>query len=131
MEITMAGMTTRSLWFVILTGVIAAGILSRMIHTGWIVFDKHLGDALYAVMFYVIIRLCWIATPALRVATAAIVIMTALEFFQLTLIPLHMSASANTLTRITARLLGTEFSFWDLLAYAVGIGALWLIDSRR
>ena len=101
-----------------------------MIQTGWIILDKYLGDALYAVMFYVILRLCWPVAPARRVAIAAIAIMTALEFFQLTLIPLHMLASPNLFIRVTARLLGTEFSFLDLLAYAVGIGCLWLVDSR-
>ena len=37
----------------LLAAIIAAGILSRVIHTGWIVFDKYLGDALYAAMVYV------------------------------------------------------------------------------
>ncbi len=123
-------MTTRRFWLLFLAGIIALGIISRTIHTGWIVFDKYLGDALYAVMFYVILRLCWPVAPARRVAIAAMAIMTVLEFFQLTLIPLHMSASPNLLIRIAARLLGTEFSFLDLLAYAVGIGCLWLVDSR-
>jgi len=32
--------------------IIALGILSRLIHTGFVVLDKYLGDALYAAMVY-------------------------------------------------------------------------------
>ena len=35
------------------------GILSRVVHTGLVVFDKYLGDALYAAMVYTILRLFW------------------------------------------------------------------------
>ena len=96
--------------------IIAAGISSRMIHTGWILFDKYLGDALYAAMVYVIVRL-------FRPTGAAIAmgIMTALELFQLTMIPAHLLTSPHWFVRIAARLMGTDFSFLDLTAYAVGI----------
>lgn len=96
--------------------IIAAGISSRMIHTGWILFDKYLGDALYAAMVYVIVRLF---RPT--GAVIAMAIMTALELFQLTMIPTHLLTSPHWFVRIAARLMGTEFSFLDLEAYAVGI----------
>jgi hypothetical protein len=54
--------------------------------------------------------------------------MTAIETFQLTLIPAHMLASSHVIVRICARLLGTQFSFLDLLAYGVGIACLALVD---
>jgi len=47
--------------------------------------------------------------------------MVALEVFQLTLIPAHIIASDSLAVRTIARLLGTQFSFYDLCAYAVGI----------
>ena len=43
----------------LLAAIVATGILSRVIHTGWIVFDKYLGDALYAAMVYLLISLVW------------------------------------------------------------------------
>ena len=46
-------------WLLCLVGIIAAGILSRVVHTGFAVFDKYLGDALYAAMVYAILRLFW------------------------------------------------------------------------
>ncbi|MEP7353167.1 MAG: DUF2809 domain-containing protein [Acidobacteriota bacterium] len=124
----LSGLRSRTFWVVCLVGIIAMGILSRVVHTGWIVFDKYLGDALYAAMVYVILRLCW-RTAA--VAVPAMVAMTAIELFQLTEIPLRWLASERLLVRIYARLMGTEFSFMDLLAYAVGIGCMYFADGRR
>lgn len=113
-------------WACSLAVLVAAGIGSRLLHTGNILFDKYLGDALYAAMVYAILRLF-----RRRAAVPAMVIMTALEFFQLTLIPAHMLGNSHLAVRIAARLLGTQFSFLDLLAYAVGIGALRLSDAHQ
>jgi hypothetical protein len=113
-------------WALILIGIIATGILSRVVHTGLILFDKYLGDALYAAMVYVILRLAWKSAP---VVVPAIAVMIAIELFQLTLIPAQMLASEHAVMRICARLLGTEFSALDLLAYAVGIACVYFTDS--
>ena len=48
---------SRPSWVFCIVGIIAMGILSRVVHTGLAVFDKHLGDALYAMMVYGILRL--------------------------------------------------------------------------
>lgn len=71
-------------------------------------------------MVYALVSLLWRTGP-LRKAAVAMLIMTTLELFQITMIPAHMLASGNLAKRILARLLGTEFSFRDFLAYAVGI----------
>jgi hypothetical protein len=55
-------------------------------------------------------------------------VMTMIELFQLTMIPAHLFASEHLTARICGRLLGTEFSFLDLLAYGVGIACIYLID---
>ncbi len=104
------------------------GIFSRVVHTGFAVFDKYLGDALYAAMVYGILRL---GSPPAPSAIWAMVVMTAIELFQLTMIPAHMLASEHWMTRICARLMGVEFSFRDLLAYGVGIGCIYLLDSSQ
>ena len=121
-------MKSRLSWVLCIVGIIAMGILSRVIHTGVAVFDKYLGDALYAMMVYGILRL--LSGPAAS-AVCAIVVMTAIELFQLTMIPAHMLASERLITRICARLLGVGFSFLDLLAYGVGIGCIYLVDSSQ
>ena len=120
------GLSSRLSWVLYLGGIIALGILSRVVHTGLALFDKYLGDALYAAMVYVILWLFWRPT-ALR----AMALMTTIELFQLTLIPAHMLASRHLIVRICARLIGTQFSMLDLLAYAVGIGCIYLLDSSR
>jgi len=112
-------------WWALLAVIIAAGILSRVYHTGFFLIDKYLGDALYAAMVYVLFRLTSCVT---RVALWSAVTMTTLELFQLTLIPAAMLHSASLPVRLCARLLGTQFSVFDLLAYAVGIACLAALD---
>ena len=122
------GLKSRASWFLCLICIIGTGILSRLVHTGLAVFDKYLGDALYAAMVYVILRLLmW----RKAVAVPTIVIMLGIELFQLTMIPAHMLASEHLVARICARLIGSEFSLSDLLAYGAGIGCIYLADSSR
>src|SRR5690348_12048995 len=66
-------------WVFCLVGIIAMGILSRVVHTGLAIFDKYLGDALYAMMVYGILRL--LSGSAVS-AVGAMVAMTAIELFQ-------------------------------------------------
>jgi hypothetical protein len=100
--------------------VIAAGLLSRAVHTGWILFDKYLGDALYAVMIYLLLP----SQPVARRAALAMAIMMGIELFQLTNIPFKMVADSRWPVRVVGRLLGTTFGWGDLAAYAAGIVAL-------
>lgn len=118
-------MKSRASWVLCLLAIIAVGILSRTVHTGLVIFDKYLGDALYAAMVYVILRLLWRTAP---LALPAMGIMTVIELFQLTMIPARMLTSEHWIARICARLMGTQFSFLDLLAYGVGIGCIFLAD---
>lgn len=119
---------SRVSWVFCIVGIIALGILSRVVHTGFVIFDKYLGDALYATMVYGFLRLL---SGAAASAVCAMVVMTAIELFQLTMIPARLLASEHLLTRICARLMGVQFSFLDLLAYGVGIGCIYLVDSSQ
>jgi hypothetical protein len=118
----------RGFWWGLLAAIIVAGVLSRVAHTGFRVLDKYLGDALYAAMVYVIFRLTGRIT---RVAVWAAVAMTAIELFQLTGIAAAMFRSGSPAARLLARLLGTEFSVLDLLAYAAGIGCIAAVDRSK
>jgi hypothetical protein len=117
----------RGFWWGMLVALIAAGLLSRSVPTGFRLFDKYLGDALYAVMVYVLIRL---GGGTQRVALWAAFAMVAIECFQLTGIPAGMLRSEHWIVRMAARLLGTQFSFLDLFAYAAGIAGAALADRR-
>jgi hypothetical protein len=123
------GLKSRASWVLCLVGIITVGILSRVGHTRLVVVDKYLGDALYAAMVYTILRLFWRAAAYARLAASAMAVMTAIELFQLTMIPAHLLANEHVMVRICARLMGTEFSFLDLLTYAVGIACIYLADS--
>ena len=101
-------------------GIIALGIASRLIHTGWLVFDKYAGDALYAAMAYVILGLVK-RRPVKTKAITSMIGMTALECFQLTEIPTQLYLSGNVLLKGIAILLGLQFAWSDLMAYGVGI----------
>jgi hypothetical protein len=125
------GLKSRTSWIFCLAGIIAVGILSRVVHTGLLVFDKYLGDALYAAMVYTILRLSWMAAVRARLAVSTMAIMTVIELFQLTSIPAHLLANEHVMVRICVRLMGTEFSFLDLLTYAVGIAFIFLADSSN
>lgn len=118
--------TWRVSWGICLAAVIAAGILSRMVHTGSVLFDKYLGDALYAAMIYVIVRRWGTARAA---ALRAITVMIGIELFQLTMIAARMLESEHLIVRIIARLMGTHFSFLDLLAYVLAISCMYVADS--
>jgi hypothetical protein len=124
----MAQIDCRRFWWGLLAAIVSGGILSRVAHTGFRLFDKYLGDALYAAMVYVLFRL---TGRIAHVTVWAALAMTAIEFFQLTGLPAVMLRSGYTTVRTCARLLGTEFSVLDLLAYAVGIACVALIDRAR
>ncbi len=119
----------QSIWIRRLLLIIAVGIASRAAHTGFAILDKYLGDALYAAMVYSILVVLWNASPG-RAAGGAMVLMTGIELFQLTMVPARMAGSAHMAVRLAARLIGTEFSLWDMLAYVVGIGCTLSIHRR-
>ena len=122
------GLRSHTSWILCLIGIIAMGILSRMVHTGLVVFDKYLGDALYAAMVYSILR---VFRRTAAVAVPTMVVMTVIEMFQLTMIPARLLMSEHFVVRMCARLMGAEFNLLDLLAYGAGIGCIYFADSSR
>ena len=108
--------------------VIAAGVLSRLRRTGIALLDKYAGDALYAVLLYLLLRAAWPRWRAQHTALISLILMAGIETFQLTGIPAAMARSGKLLLKIAAIVLGTGFSWRDMLAYAVGIGAVWLLE---
>jgi hypothetical protein len=109
--------------------VILTGLGSRLIHTGYLLPDKYLGDALYSVMVYLLLALCCHGVSPPRQGILAMTVMTALELFQLTGIPLAMAGSGNLGLKVLGRLLGTVFSWLDLVAYGGGIIAVVCLDK--
>lgn len=110
--------------------VIGLGILSRTVNTDILLFDKYLGDALYAILIYLILRV-WQPENSRRThANWAMIIVFAIELFQLTGIPLTMRQSGYPLLEAISILMGTHYSWYDVVAYAVGILSAYGIDMR-
>lgn len=100
-----------------------------MVPFGHPLIDKYAGDALYAVLLYLVIRTLWPAYTTLpRCALAAVLGMICIESFQLTGIPLAMRQSVSSLLKLISIALGTKFSWLDLLAYALGLTAVVMVD---
>jgi hypothetical protein len=118
------------IYIIIALAVVIAGILSRLFRSNVVLLDKYLGDALYAALLYLLLSLVWPSGSAIRKAIVALILMVCIETFQLTLIPLRLSQSQNTILKILAVVLGTQFSWLDLIAYLVGIAGIYLIDER-
>lgn len=111
------------LYLVAALAVIVGGVLSRLLHSGMPLLDKYLGDALYATLVYLLLRAWRPARAPAGAALASVVLLIAIESFQRTGIPSGMARSDNAALKLLAIGLGTGFSWYDLLAYAVGVGA--------
>jgi hypothetical protein len=103
---------------------VALGIVSRRIPLGWSWWDKSLGDALYAVAVYLVLRIAFPTWPSLKTGVAAALCCAAIELFQLTGIP-----AAHAQLPVVRWLVGTQFSLHDLASYFVGILAVAALDK--
>ena len=110
--------------------VAAIGIISRVVQIGSSIWDKYVGDIVYAAVFYLLLSLIWGEGAVIVKVILTIVYVVAIETFQLTQIPASLSQSTNLAIRAFAYVvLGSGFSWWDMLAYGVGIGGISLIDK--
>lgn len=114
--------------FLVIIFVIILGVVSRTIQFNHIILDKYLGDALYAVLFYLIFKLLLPKKKILHLSLCLITVL-AIEAFQLTGIPLHLRQSGNQLAYYLSIALGTKFSYLDIVAYMVGIVSVACIDD--
>ena len=102
-------------YIIAVTVVIIAGLLSRKIQA----IPLWVGDVLWALMVYLLVRAVLITSSLKKVALISLLFCFAIEFSQL-----YQRAWINSLRRtLPGRLiLGQGFLWGDLLAYAVGVG---------
>ncbi|MFJ2544542.1 DUF2809 domain-containing protein [Microbacterium sp. NPDC087589] len=108
--------------------VIAVGLVTHFVGSGPVA--DFAGDALYAVMTYLVIAIAIPRTALWIVGLSALVLCTLIECFQLTGLP---ALWAETFWPVRL-VLGVGFDARDLVAYAVGAGAATIVDmvvSRR
>jgi hypothetical protein len=106
---------------------VAVGLASRAWPIGFVVWDKVLGDALYAVALYLVVAIVgtllrrdWSAPVIGGIAVGTC---WALEAFQATGWTARSVSSANL-----RNVLGTTFGFTDLIWYLVGVVAIAVLD---
>ena len=97
----------------LIVAAVAIGLVSRKVHIGNVVWDKYLGDALYAVMVLGFAALVRPTARATQLGAIAFVTCLALELFQLTGIP-------KTLPPLLRAAIGDTFSWADVAGYAAG-----------
>ena len=110
--------------------VILLGIASRKFPLGFELWDKYLGDALYAILLYLCITFLVPKKSILWRGVVSMIAVATIETFQLTGIPSQLYQSGNAILRFLAIALGTHFSWLDMIAYAIGIAAIMAIESR-
>lgn len=102
-----------------------AGLAVHYASTGLV--GDFVGDALYAVMVYLVLSFALVRMPGWRVAAIAMLCCAGIELFQLTGVPVALAGSFPP-----ARLvLGTTFSAVDLVAYVLGVAAAAGVDFWR
>ena len=114
----------RTFHFLSLPLVIALGLASRRWPIGVSWYDDALGDALYAVMVYLVLAIVFPGRRTLHLAIAAGVICLGIELFKLTGYPHAWRRYA--LSRLV---FGTSFGVHNLVRYAIGIVGAALLDA--
>jgi len=102
------------------------GLASRRWDLFPTVFGKYPGDALWALMVFVLVGMLRRKMSASMVAAWALATCFVVEFAQLYHAPW---IDAVRSTRIGYLALGTTFNPMDLVAYAVGVAAGWMTES--
>jgi hypothetical protein len=102
---------------------VALGLLSRLHPLGWWVWDKSLGDVLYAVAAYLVLALVLFRRSPAVVAPLALAWCLGVECFQATGVPARFAHLV-----IVRLLLGSTFSWHDVGCYIVGVAAIAGLD---
>ena len=110
--------------------VFAMGVASRTIEFDSVLIDKYLGDALYAVLFYLGLGVLFPAQSVVKRVLYTVIFVVTVECFQITGIPLEWRQRGNFFLKLASIVLGTVFSWYDMLAYFVGIALVGWIDFK-
>jgi hypothetical protein len=105
---------------------VVIGIASRRVHVGVPLWDKSVGDVLYAVAVTLVIALLRPRDAPMVRALVAFAICFAIELFQLTGIPIALAARAPWVHWV----LGAAFGWHDVVCYAIGVAGVTAIVGR-
>ena len=118
----------RTVFLLLAVAILVLGIVSRSVDLHCKLFNKYLGDALYAALFYVTLGMLFPRQFVRTRAIATSVFVVVVECFQLSGIPMQLRQQGGWMKLISISL-GTAFSWFDILAYGVGIAVMVAIDA--
>ena len=126
------GTCRRSRWvYALATAVVfGIGVASRTVDVESVLLNKYLGDALYAVLFYLALGVCF---PHHRLRSRLVtsgVFVLSVECFQLTGIPLELRQQGG-FAQLLSICLGTKFAWLDIVAYFVGLACVATLDGSQ
>ncbi|HJT75730.1 MAG TPA: DUF2809 domain-containing protein [Gemmataceae bacterium] len=102
---------------------LALGLLSRLHPVGFPLWDKWLGDVFYAVAAYLALALLLIRARPSLIPPLALAACFAVEAFKTTGLPARYVGFA-----VVRWLLGTTFSWYNLVCYVAGVAAITVAD---
>jgi Protein of unknown function (DUF2809) len=106
-----------------LAATVVLGLVSRLYPVGWYLFDRSLGEVLYAVAAYLVLAMLLFRKPPLFIAVVAFACCLAVELFKLTGIP-----AAYQRLLLVRWFLGMTFSWLNLAYYLLGVLLIALAD---
>jgi hypothetical protein len=95
---------------------VALGLASRLYPTGWFLWDRVLGEVLYAVAAYIVWAMLLGRKPPIVIAVIAFASCLAVELFKLTGIP-----AENQHVFLVRWFLGMTFAWVNLCYYLIGM----------
>lgn len=117
---------SRAVWLVLALLVMGLGLVSRVKAFAWPAFvGAYVGDVLWALMVFLLLRAAAPKLPGSRLALAALAFSFAVEFSQLSHAPWLVAARRTLPGRLV---LGQGFLWSDLACYAVGVLLGLLVD---
>lgn len=115
-------MKAQRIYVTVVLFIISIGLLSRKLPLPYFI-----GDLLYAMMIFFLLRTIFIKFKAAYIFCIAIVICFTIEFSQLIHEPWLTNLRHSWLGR---HILGSGFLWTDLIAYFAGAGAAYFIDKN-
>ncbi len=111
-------------WLLALAATLVLGLVSRLYPMGWFLWDRVLGEVLYAEAAYLALAVFLFRKPPLFIAVIAFVCCLAVELFKLTGIPAEYQH-----VFLVRWFLGMTFSLVNLGYYFLGVVLIAFADS--